>query len=321
MSPPAASPYLFVTGAARSGTTLLQRMLDAHPELAVVNETYWVPRKFRERNGLTRAGTVTPALAPLLLANPRFERMGFTHEDVLALIGEQPSYAEFVARLFTCYAQARGKRYAGDKTPGYVRRIPELHELLPATRFVHIIRDPRDVTVSMLDWSSGERTAGQFGTWQDDPAVSTALYWHLSVALGREHGQALGSELYHEVRYEDLVSSPADALARICAFLKLPFDERMVTYHEGKTRIKAGRSSKAQWLPVTPGLRDWKTQLSADQVRGVEAATGDLLEQAGYARQYDTIDASIRARVARLHERFTATAVADGRTLPRGWAT
>ena len=52
------NPYLFVVGAARSGTTLLQRMLDAHPQLAVVNETYWLPRKFREETGLDRKSVV-----------------------------------------------------------------------------------------------------------------------------------------------------------------------------------------------------------------------------------------------------------------------
>jgi hypothetical protein len=43
---PGSNPYLFVVGAARSGTTRLQRMLDAHPLLAVVNETYWLPRRY-----------------------------------------------------------------------------------------------------------------------------------------------------------------------------------------------------------------------------------------------------------------------------------
>ena len=59
---PGSNPCLFVVGAAGSGTTLLQRMLDAHPLLAVVSETYWLPRKYRGRTGLTRDGLVTSAL-------------------------------------------------------------------------------------------------------------------------------------------------------------------------------------------------------------------------------------------------------------------
>src|SRR5260370_40042991 len=75
------NPYAFVVGAARSGTTLLQRMLDAHPQLAVVNETYWLPRKFRERTGLTGEGLVTPALLPRLVASPKFPRVGVTEGE------------------------------------------------------------------------------------------------------------------------------------------------------------------------------------------------------------------------------------------------
>src|SRR5260370_42662996 len=96
------NPYLFVVGAARSGTTLLQRMLDAHPLLAVVNETYWLPRKYRERTGLTRDGLVTPALFPLLLDSPTFERMGFGEEDLEQIAGDGAAirYVDFVGRLY-----------------------------------------------------------------------------------------------------------------------------------------------------------------------------------------------------------------------------
>ncbi len=71
-------------------------------------------------------------------------------------------YERFVTRIFGLYAARRGKPLAGDKTPGYGRRMMQIHELWPGARFVHIIRDPRDVCVSMLDWRSGERTAGQY---------------------------------------------------------------------------------------------------------------------------------------------------------------
>src|SRR5215813_9643235 len=137
---PGSNPYLFVVGAARSGTTLLQRMLDAHPQLAVVNETYWLPRKFREETGLTRAGLVTPALLPKLLASPKFSRIGMSEEDLLGLCSNSAPvrYEQFVARIFDLYAARRGKQFAGDKTPGYVRKIRQVHSLWPRARFVHI---------------------------------------------------------------------------------------------------------------------------------------------------------------------------------------
>jgi sulfotransferase family protein len=312
---------VFVVGAARSGTTLLQRMLDAHPRLAVVNETYWLPRKFRERTGLTRQGIVTEALLPLLLASPKFDRMGVSEDDLTCLLAAaQPiRYEHYVARIFDLYAERAGKPLAGDKTPGYVRRIPQIHELWPEARFVHIIRDPRDVCLSMLDWRNGERTAGQFGTWEMDPVLSTALYWRYSVAIGREAGTALGRELYLEMRYEDLVATPEGELGRLCEFLDLPYAQAMLQFHEGRTRPKAGRSSKAQWLPPTLGLRDWRTQLPREDVERIEAAVNDLLSSCGYDSQSRGCAPAVRDRVARIHEVFTAGALAHDRALPRGW--
>lgn len=107
------NPFLFIVGAARSGTTLLQRMLDAHPLLTVVNETYWLPRKYRERTGLTRDGLVTPALFPLLRQSPKFGRMGLGDEDLWRIAGDglPSSYAAFVARLFDEYAKGKGSSW------------------------------------------------------------------------------------------------------------------------------------------------------------------------------------------------------------------
>ena len=315
------NPYFFVVGVARSGTTLLQRMLDAHRLLAVVNETYWVPRKFRERNGLTRGGLVTPALLSQLLESPRFPRMGLDRDDLERLAQEDPpvSYARFVSRVFDLYAERRGKSLAGDKTPGYVRKINAIHTLCPHARFVHIVRDPRDVFLSMRDWAGGARTAGKFGTWLEDPAVTTALYWRYSVALGREAGQDLGQDRYHEVRYEDLVRDPVDTLTELCRFLDLPFDEAMTRFYEGRTNPKPGRDTKAQWLPPTTGLRDWTTQLEPSATERIEAAVGDLLAQFGYERRFPEPSRAASAHVADVYEIFTSTAVAMERKLPQGW--
>jgi hypothetical protein len=317
-----ANPYVFCVGAARSGNTLLQRMLDAHPLLAVINETYWLPRKFRERTGLTREGMVTEALLPLLLSHPNFQKFGMSQGDLERLLkAEHPvRYEDFVARIFDRYAARAGKPLAGDKTPGYVRRMRQIHELWPRARFVQIIRDPRDVCLSMLDWRGGERTVGHYGTWYIDPAVSTALYWRYSVAIGREAGTALGPDLYHEVRYEDLVADAERELRRICEFVNLPYSEALTRFHEGKTRRTRGLSSKAQWLPPTIGLRDWRTDLAREDAQRIELAVGELLGHLGYGSGFDGPAGAVRERVARVFERFTAGALAEARVLPRDWA-
>jgi hypothetical protein len=171
----------------------------------------------------------------------------------------------------------------------------------------------------MLEWHSGERTAGQYGTWTLDPVISTALYWRYSVAVGREAGAALGPELYHELRYEDLIAAPGPNLQRLCGFLDLPYAEVMTRFHEGKTRIKPGRSSKAQWLPPTAGLRDWRTQLASEDVERIEIAVDELLDRLGYESRFEHPTDVARDRVAGVHQAFTAGALARDRVMPRGW--
>jgi hypothetical protein len=181
----------------------------------------------------------------------------------------------------------------------------------------------------MLDWPLGERTAGQDGTWEMDPVVSTALYWRYSVTVGRESAAALAPGLYHELRYEDLVASPRDALERIAEFLRIPYAEAMARFYESASTGEPGLSSdidlrslrlaSGQWLPPIAGLRDWRTQLPSRDAERIEAAAGDLLGGLGYARSSSRPSPAILDHVARVHEAFTSGLIARGRPVPRDW--
>jgi hypothetical protein len=315
------NPFLFIVGAARSGTTLLQRMMDSHPDVAVVNETYWIPRPADECAGLTREGFVTPALIPLLLQAPKFARMNVSPQDLdRLLVSNAPiKYANFVSGIFDLYAQREGKTLAGDKSPGYARKIEKLGKLWPTARFIHLIRDGRDVYLSMASWSKGERVVGRFPTWSRDSAVATALWWRWTVKLARDGGQSLSEGLYREVRYESLVADPEQGCRSLCTFLGIPYDEAMLRFHEGRTRVKPGHSTKSQWLPPTSGLRDWSTQMPSDEVERFEAAAGDVLEDLGYSRAFPHPGSAARDRVATLREAFTADLHQLRRRRPRGW--
>ncbi len=80
------NPFLFVVGAPRSGTTLLKRMLDAHPEIAMTPETWWITRFFKRRIGVTAEGWVTPEIAPRLMEDRRFPRLGLDMDAVGRLV-------------------------------------------------------------------------------------------------------------------------------------------------------------------------------------------------------------------------------------------
>lgn len=315
------NPFVFFVGCPRSGTTLLHRVVDAHPQLAVIHETLWITRLHRRGTGIAADGSVTPAIVDALLADRRFAKLDIARSDLERLLdGGRPAYASFVSAIFDLYGEARGKRLVGDKSPGYVRRIPLLHELWPDAKFVHLIRDGRDVALSALSWKKAERIFGEFPGWPDDPWTTAALWWERSVRLGRDAEPALPAGHYHELRYEALVADPEAESRRLCAFLGLPYDEAMVRFHEGRTRPRPGRGSKSQWLPPTSGLRDWRTQMSADALERFEAAAGALLDELGYARGAPVATAQRVQDAAAARRAFAQDIVAHHRPLPAAWA-
>ena len=315
------NPYVFIVGCPRSGTTLLKRMVDAHPQIAITPETHWVPRCVRKKIGVSDDGLVTPQLVPTLLAYRKFANLKITRDEIEALVasGRPLRYADFVSAVFDLYARGQRKRLAGDKTPGYVQEIPLLHELWPGARIVHLIRDGRDVGLSVLDWDRAPRTAGRYAIWDEDRVTTAALWWERFVRLGREAGETLGPDLYCEVRYESLVTDPVGVSEALCGFLDLPYDEAMVRFHEGRTRENPALSPKKAWRPLTPGVRDWRTQMGREDVERFEAAAGGLLDALGYDRACPDPEPRQLEHASRLRDAFIRDPRLRRRRLPRGW--
>jgi hypothetical protein len=301
------NPYVFIVGCPRSGTTLLRRMVNAHPAIAITRETHWIPE-------LVRDGPVTPELLEALLAHPKFAKLEVDRVELEELAAHGLSYSAFVTALFDRYGAAQGKRLVGDKTPGYVREIPLLHGLFPLARIVHLVRDGRDVALSVVGWErKTDQFRQRFPIWDESPVTTAALWWRWHVLLGRRAGRELPPGLYHELRYEALVDDPRGECRRLCGFLDVDYDDAMVRFHEGRTRDEPGLSAKRAWLPATPGLRQWRKEMRAEDVEAFEAAAGDALEELGYDRVVPA-----PGTVTLEHAAAQASAF-PGRPLPEGW--
>jgi hypothetical protein len=142
------NPYLFIVGCRQLGTTLLRRMVDAHPEIAITRETHWISEVVARGRGIDLAGRASPRLPEVLEADPTFATLGIGREELERLADGRPSYPAFVAALFDRYGAARGKRIVGGRTPGHVQETGLLHDLFPDARFVQLVRDGRDVCLS-----------------------------------------------------------------------------------------------------------------------------------------------------------------------------
>jgi hypothetical protein len=287
------NPFVFIVGCPRSGTTLLQRLLDCHPLVAVTPETHWIPRWYEKKGakGIKPEGVVTRKLVRKLLAFPRFTEMGIDRAELEALVEPRGtvSYAQFVSALFDLYGQKRGKRLVGDKTPGYARNLDTLHALWPAAKLVHLIRDGRDVCLSVLSWQRAkEWDTGQglarFSAWAESPLCAAALWWDWHVRLAREAGRTTGTGVYIEVRYEALVADPPGECRKLCEFLVIPYDEEMLRLYDSRAKQAVAGDGKHPWQSITAGLRDWRSQMSPQDVELFEATAGDLLDELGYPR-------------------------------------
>jgi hypothetical protein len=295
------NPYVFVVGCPRSGTTLLQRMLDHHPQLVVANDTHFI---IRAVPGLQPGSNppLTDDLVERAVGHHRFHRLGVPTSEARELARGARTYREFIAALYSRLAAVRDKPLAGEKSPDYVKRLPTLSSLFPWARTIHIVRDGRDVALSTREWAREDRGPGRFALWREEPMAVLALWWRELVRSGRQDGDALGPRRYREVRYEELVKEPDERLRELAAFLGLPYAASMSRYFEGRTRREPGLSAKKAWLPPISGLRDWRTQMSERDAELFEAIAGDLLSKLGYARAFEAIS----PRVAAVAERCEA---------------
>ncbi len=274
-------PFPLVVGSGRSGTTLLRNILDSHPEMAMAHEAHFVAPMARRRHRYrTSNGFGLEVFVGDLYRNSNFRRQGLSESEVRRALAVHPpaGFAEAVRTVLGLYASRHGKQRYGDKTPGYVKHIRLLAEIFPEARFVHLIRDGRDVALGYLDRSE----------WGPATLPEAALYWRSRVERGRAAGRKLGEDRYLEVRYEDMVHAPDVEITRVCEFLHLDYRADMLTYYEKGSDFIATSATPEAFTglarPITSGLRDWRTQMADPDVATFEALAGDLLADLGYER-------------------------------------
>jgi len=280
-------PFPFFFGANGSGTTLHRAIFDSHPGLAIPGEARFVARlanRYREKD------YDTERFLRDLGKDDRFENWGLSAGDVEIALNDPPAgdYPEAVRRLYDRYAGLRGKTRYGDKTQSNIHHLTLLAELFPEGKFVHAVRDGRDVALAHTD-----------GTKIEQVAVS----WKRRVDAGRAAGESLGPDRYIESRFEELMDDTEGSVRTLCDFLELPFDPRMLTYYERAGDIVSTTAvpdrHKDIFLPPTKGLRDWRRELSDDQVARFEALAGNLLADLGYERKFEKVPLSARTAALR----------------------
>ena len=274
----------FIVGSGRSGSTLLRMMLASHPRLTIPPETwYLIPllQPFSVDRPVT-ADEVESAVS-IVTGHYRWPDMNLDAQDFRheAARLPEPHLRDLVEVVYRSHVQAEGKARWGDKTPVYIEILPQLATMYPNSRFIHLIREGRDVAKSFqaTDW---------IGRWLHD----NAREWTRALECRRRWVCSDFRDRILQVRYEDLVLETESALRKICGFIGEEFEPQMLSWQmkvdeqvparerdvHAKLKLKSGAERVAQW----------KREMSAREMFVSETFMGSDLTRLGYDRRYSS---------------------------------
>ena len=260
-------------------------MLDAHPQLTIPPETHFIPRALRAWH----AGGAEGALEAIL-SHRRWPDFELDEADLRRDVSTQAidEIGDVLRAFYRLYARSRDKPRWGDKSTNYIRHVRRIRRALPEARFVHLIRDGRDVAVSLRDVWFGPRSIAE-----------AAEKWRDEVSKARRQARKMPGIL--EVRYEDLVSDPEPVLHEVCDFVQLEWDPEMLGYrptamerlselrgdlHRGDRIISEAERVAHQANVSRPlslqSVGRWRTEMSAGDRVIFDEQAGELLRELGY---------------------------------------
>jgi hypothetical protein len=278
---------IFVVGVQRSGTTLLAAMLASHSRLSCGPETHFFRRLAEADTDQLCAAESWPDRALAFLASIRhsafeghesislLEKYGLQREEVANYLKlGDPSVPRMLAGVTTLYMRRLGKRRWVEKTPDHIRYVQQIRKYFPDSPIIRIVRDPRDVALSLMEvpWGTRSLLEGLL-FWKQVDEASDSFF--------------LNDGRSHSLRFEDLLGNPQDSLQRLCRFLGEEYEPTMMDTASAGSQLN---SRGVPWKenvrrPLNSGrLEVWKRKLCEEKNRLAEAFIGDRLQRYGYPR-------------------------------------
>lgn len=311
----------FLIGRARSGTTWLRGVLNAHPEIMCWGEGRFFERSFERRDfEELRPKNMPPSSLYRAILHSKLLR-AWVDDSVWARGKKTDEHLDELTRLAVDYflgeqLSKTNKRIVGDKTPFVSAEIiEEIGKVYPEARVIHIIRDGRDVAVSLMHhmWNNAKSEGGVYDLEPEElekrhayragtlvpPAeslftkerlVRIATDWRAEVGKATEDGPALLGGNYTEVRYEDLLQRPVEETRRLLAFLGAADSSEVVArecteragFERHASRERGQEDSSSRYRKGVAG--DWKNVFTEEDRRTFMEVAGTLLVKLGYER-------------------------------------
>ncbi len=269
---------IFIVGVGRSGTSLLQSMLHAHSKITSTPESHFVRNYLVSKKRLHFLEQKGPIyFKGLLINDPHFQRLAINVEEIKSLTIPPLSILQVYKEITTYWKKKNKKKVLIDKDPRNLENLMAIRELLPNSKIIHIIRDPRDVVFSKTkaNWSSSR------------PYWLHAMIGEAQMKRGLSIANTLSSKIYHQIKYEDLIEEPNIALKNLCDFIDLSFESKMLHFNEAAKELVT--EEEMQWKKETlqplnkSNTFKWKDSYSNFQLALIEGITVRSMQEFGYS--------------------------------------
>jgi len=273
--------HLFVVGVGRSGTTLVQAMLNSHSHISMMPEINYVRRYLvaEKLNSWRKSSDLGSAKRELELDH-WLQRLPFSLSHLLEEAwGEQQDIdPNLYLKILTEFSAVNQTRIVGDKDPKSIEWGRYLLEKFPGLKLIHVVRDPRDVLVSK---SKAE--------WSRNRSYAEHLLAHaFQLNQFDTYSQQFESRIF-TLRYEDLLSTPEDQLHALCKFLGVPYEAEMQNHSHHTSGLIA--EEETQWKgninkPIISGnTGKWRNELPDRWQQLTEIFLGEQFSKYGYIKE------------------------------------
>lgn len=290
-------PMFFIVGSPRSGTTMLQQMLDANPNLILPLESPWII-VLKKRYFNLKLWTTDLLLE---FINELYKERKFNElwkvdrelltKEILQLPLNSIDFATLIRVVYINYPSFYKKNnitLIGDKNPVYAIYIDELFEIFPEAKFIHLVRDYRPNILSNRKWFLKQR-------------ISVLAYQWFFYNWFIEKHKLTHKKHYYTIRYEDLVSEPEKYTKEITNFLNFEFTNLMLQTHQILQTVYTNESSNIKHVNSLKGLHEhlkepisaerlnkWENEMKPYELELADYIDGDFAKKYGYKKVYNT---------------------------------
>jgi hypothetical protein len=294
-------PPIFVVGCPRSGTTLLYHMLLSAGDFAIYRAETHVFNVLVPHFGDLRRREARTKLIDAWLKTDYFRATGVPAEVLRErVLANGKSGGDFLRIVMESVAESQGVSRWSECTPEHVLYLEDIKREIPEAKVIHIVRDGRDVAVSLEKQGWIRPLPGD----QENSLLVCGLYWQWIVESGRRLGRRITPD-YMEVNFEGLVADPGEQLPAIGDFIhqKLDYDEILRAGVGSVSRPNTSFPTQSKEVPFTPVGR-WKDKTELE-IAMLEALIGQSLQEFGY-NLVSTKKAHLNLRLKRMRATYRA---------------